>query len=103
MLYRTWENFGGGNFGEFGEWRAIRQNFPCQIFINTTKYLNRIIITMAGMLKYVKPKQRHEENDDEEKSKVTNITDLSKTFQVFACLFSPTQYKTKNSGLATRD
>ena len=38
--------------------------FSLPIFINMMKYLNRIIITMAGMLKY-KPKQRHEDNDEE--------------------------------------
>ena len=43
--------------------------FSLPIFINTAKYLNRIIITMAGLLKYFKPKQRHEDNDDEEKPK----------------------------------
>ena len=44
-------------------WRGkILANGPLPIFINTTKYLN----TIAGMLK---PKQRHEDNHDEEKPK----------------------------------
>ena len=29
-LYCMWENFGGEIFGKFGEWLAIRQNFPHQ-------------------------------------------------------------------------
>ena len=41
--------------------------FSLPIFlIRRTEYLNKII-TMAGLLKYFKPKQHHEDNDDEVK------------------------------------
>ena len=51
--------------------RPFTKIFPANIFlISRTEYLNKIIIiTMAGLLKYFKPKQRHEDNDDEVKPK----------------------------------
>ena len=43
--------------------------FSLPIFlIHRTEYLNKIII-MAGLLKYFKPKQCHEDNDNEVKPK----------------------------------
>jgi len=48
----------GENFGEFGIYKL-------PIFFNATKYFSEI--TMAGLLKYFKPKKkRGEDNDNEE-------------------------------------
>ena len=55
--------------GKIWQMAGHSPKFSLPIFINTTKYLNRIIITMADMLKYFKPKQHHEDNNDEEKPK----------------------------------
>ena len=59
------------------------------LLIRRTEYLNKII-TMAGLLKYFKPKLRHEDNDDEVKPKALPDPngDLSKVVAtVFSCVF----------------